>query len=42
MFHKDEFMKYATKHLGMSSIHLEKYAEKSSLGTRTYKDLHRT
>ena len=27
MFHKDEFMKYATKHLGMSSMHLEKYAE---------------
>jgi len=25
MFHKDEFMKYATKHLGMSSMHLEKY-----------------
>lgn len=30
MFHKDEFMKYATKHLGMSSMHLEKYAEKST------------
>ena len=30
MFHKDEFMKYATKHLGMSSMHLEKYAEKAS------------
>ncbi|MBV6426504.1 MAG: ATP-dependent Clp protease proteolytic subunit [Haliscomenobacter sp.] len=29
MFHKDEFMKYATKHLGMSSMHLEKYAEKT-------------
>ncbi len=29
MFHKDEFMKYATKHHGMSSMHLEKYAEKS-------------
>ncbi len=29
MFHKDEFMKYATRHLGMSSMHLEKYAEKS-------------
>lgn len=28
MFRKDEFMKYATKHLGMSSMHLEKYAEK--------------
>lgn len=30
MFHKDEFMKYATQHLGMSSMHLEKYAEKSA------------
>jgi ATP-dependent Clp protease protease subunit len=30
MFHKDEFMKYATKHLGMSSMHLEKYAQKSA------------
>ena len=29
MFHKDEFMKYATKHLGMSSMHLEKYANKA-------------
>ena len=29
MFHKDEFMKYATKHLGMSSMHLEKYADKA-------------
>lgn len=29
MFHKNEFMKYATQHLGMSSMHLEKYAEKS-------------
>ena len=27
MFHKDEFKKYATKHLGMSSMHLEKYAD---------------
>jgi ATP-dependent Clp protease, protease subunit len=25
MFHKDEFKKYATQHLGMSSMHLEKY-----------------
>ncbi len=25
MFHKDEFKKYATKHVGMSSVHLEKY-----------------
>ncbi|NRB63348.1 MAG: ATP-dependent Clp protease proteolytic subunit [Saprospiraceae bacterium] len=30
MFPKDEFMKYATQHLGMSSMHLEKYAEKSA------------
>ncbi len=33
MFHKDEFMKYATQHLGMSSMHLEKYAEKSTAST---------
>jgi len=25
MFHQDEFKKYATKHLGMNSMHLEKY-----------------
>ena len=25
MFDKNEFTKYATKHLGMSSMHLEKY-----------------
>lgn len=31
MFHKDEFMKYATKHLGMSSMHLEKYAGQSTV-----------
>ncbi len=30
MFHKDEFMKYATQHLGMSSMHLEKYADHSA------------
>ena len=30
MFHKDEFMKYATKHRGMSSMHLEKYIEQTS------------
>jgi len=29
MFHKNEFLKYATQHLGMSSMHLEKYAEKA-------------
>ncbi len=32
MFSKDEFLKYATKHLGMSRLHLEKYAEKTSSG----------
>lgn len=32
MFHKDEFMKYATGHLGMSSMHLENYAQKT-MGT---------
>ncbi len=31
MFHKDEFKKYATKHMNMSSMHLEKYME--STGT---------
>ncbi len=30
MFHKNEFMKYATQHLGMSSMHLEKYTEKAT------------
>lgn len=25
MFHKDEFKKYAVKHMGMNSMHLEKY-----------------
>lgn len=29
MYHKDEFMKYATKHMNMSSMHLEKYVEKT-------------
>ena len=29
MFHKDEFKKYAVKHLGMSSMHLEKYMQQS-------------
>ncbi|MCB9081808.1 MAG: ATP-dependent Clp protease proteolytic subunit [Lewinellaceae bacterium] len=32
MFHKDEFMKYATKHLGMSSMHLERYANHTAAG----------
>ena len=30
MFQKDEFLKYATKHLGMSRMHLETYAEKAN------------
>lgn len=29
MFPQDEFQKYATKHLGMSSMHLEKYMRSS-------------
>lgn len=29
MFPQDEFKKYATKHLGMSSMHLEKYMQQS-------------
>ncbi|MFM7090973.1 MAG: ATP-dependent Clp protease proteolytic subunit [Bacteroidota bacterium] len=29
MIQKDEFRKYAVKHLGMNSIHLDKYAQKS-------------
>lgn len=33
MFHKNEFMKYATQHLGMSSMHLEKYADKAGSAT---------
>ncbi|MDZ4681826.1 MAG: ATP-dependent Clp protease proteolytic subunit [Saprospiraceae bacterium] len=31
MFQKDEFLKYATHHLGMSSMHLEHYAEKTAV-----------
>ncbi len=37
MFRKDEFLKYATKHLGLSSMHVEKYAEhtvKNALGVQ--------
>lgn len=30
MFHKDEFKKYAVKHLGMNSMHLEKYMKVSA------------
>ena len=33
MFHKDEFMKYATKHRGMSSMHLEKYINQTTSPT---------
>jgi len=33
MFDKNEFQKYATKHLGMSGMHLEKYIEKSTPST---------
>ncbi|MEY3368607.1 MAG: hypothetical protein RI973_1762 [Bacteroidota bacterium] len=29
MFQKNEFVKYATRHLGMSSMHLEHYIEKA-------------
>lgn len=29
MFHKNEFKKYAIQHLGMSGMHLDKYAEKA-------------
>jgi ATP-dependent Clp protease protease subunit len=29
MYSQDEFKKYATKHMGMSSMHLEKYMENS-------------
>jgi ATP-dependent Clp protease protease subunit len=31
MFPKDEFKKYAVKHLGMNSMHLEHYARKSMM-----------
>ncbi len=30
MFHKNEFLKYATGHLGMSTMHLEKYMEQAT------------
>lgn len=29
MFPKDEFQKFATKHMGLSSMHLEKYMHNS-------------
>ncbi len=31
MFNQDEFKKYATKHMGMSGMHLEKYMESSGM-----------
>jgi ATP-dependent Clp protease, protease subunit len=31
MFNQDEFLKYATRHHGMSRMHLEKYAEQSTV-----------
>lgn len=31
MFPKDEFFRFATKHLGMSTMHLENYAEQSTV-----------
>ena len=30
MFHKDEFRKYAVKHMGLSGMHLDKYMEKNA------------
>lgn len=32
MFPKDEFRKYAVKHLGMSGMHMDKYMEQSTSG----------
>jgi len=31
MFSQEEFKKYATKHMGMSTMHLEKYMERSTI-----------
>lgn len=31
MFSQDEFKKYATRHMGMSTMHLEKYMERSTI-----------
>ena len=36
MFDKNEFQKYATKHLGMSSMHLEKYMSTSVPGIQAF------
>ena len=37
MYPKNEFFKYATKHMGMNSMHLEKYA--SSAGSTAYPNI---
>lgn len=36
MFDKNEFQKYATKHLGMSGMHLEKYMDATAPGIRAF------
>jgi ATP-dependent Clp protease protease subunit len=36
MFHQDEFKKYATKHLGMNSMHLEKYMNTTVPNIRSF------
>jgi ATP-dependent Clp protease protease subunit len=36
MFDKNEFQKYATKHLGMSTMHLEKYMETTVPGIKAF------
>ncbi|MCB0572942.1 MAG: ATP-dependent Clp protease proteolytic subunit, partial [Saprospiraceae bacterium] len=36
MFDKNEFQKYAVKHLGMSGMHLEKYMDASAPGIRAF------
>ena len=36
MFDKNEFQKYATKHLGMSTMHLEKYMGASVPGIKAF------
>jgi ATP-dependent Clp protease protease subunit len=36
MFDKNEFQKYATRHLGMNSMHLEKYMDASVQGIRAF------
>ncbi len=36
MFDKNEFQKYAVKHLGMSGMHLEKYMDATAPGIRAF------